>query len=196
MELLANDKKALDSVVKEMSDRTGESIDPEDFRKKLTGGSVVVTQGNRGWTVQQMFENLLMLQQVIFDMKWAFLLAAHDTDGFLTSDNPVSLFDPAAGPMRGIGFASSPVAHFTFPLSRGICLLAHHMRGPETRELNALQVRSINKANITRTDSQLYSPFVSLGVQKLLNDVVKLKGGPRKVLFSKGRTVVQREESK
>jgi hypothetical protein len=195
LELLANDKRALASIVKEMSDRTGEAIDAEDFRRKLTGGSVVITQGNRGWTVQRMFENLLMLQQVIFDMKWAFLLSAHNADGFLTSDNPVSLFDPAAGPMRGIGFASSPVAHFTFPLSRDVCLLAQHMRGPETSELDAVQVRSINKANITRADSQVYAPFCSLGVQRLLNDVTKQKGGPRKVLFTKGRTVVKHDES-
>jgi hypothetical protein len=196
MELLASDKRALESVVGEMSERTGESIDVEDFRKKLTGGSVELHQKNRGWTVQEMFKNLMMLQQVIFDMKWSFLLAAHDDDGFLTSDNPVSLFDPLASPLRGIGFRSSPASHFSFPLSRSVCLMAQHVPGSEARELNASQIRSVNRASITRADSQLYAPFVSSGVQKILNEVVRLKGGPKKVLFSKGRIVVEEENTK
>lgn len=194
MELLASDKAALASVVAEMSARTGESINPEEFRKQLTGGSVVIGQGNRGWTVQEMFKNLLMIQRVIYEMKWVLLLASNDDDGFLTSDNPVSLFDPSAGPMRGIGFKSSPTAHFTFPLSRGVCLLAQHVPDEETIELNPAQIRSVNRANITRADTQLYAPFISNGVQKILNDVVERRGGHRRVLFSKGRTVVERED--
>jgi uncharacterized protein DUF4238 len=196
LELLAQHKQALESVVAEMSARTGESIDPEDFRKKLTGGSAELHQANRGWTVQEMFENLMMLQQVIFEMKWGFLLAAPDDDGFLTSDNPVSLFDPLGGPMGGIGFKSSPAAHFTFPISRNVCLLAQHLPGPEARELNPSSIRTVNKGTITRADSQLYAPFASNGVQEILNHVVKRKGGPKKVLFSKGLTVVKEDSRK
>jgi hypothetical protein len=44
LELLAQHKRALESVVAEMNERTGESIDAEDFRKKLTGGSVELHQ--------------------------------------------------------------------------------------------------------------------------------------------------------
>jgi hypothetical protein len=196
LELLAQHKRALESVVAEMSERTGEFIDPEDFRKKLTGGSVELHQTNRGWTVQEMFENLMMLQQVIFGMKWTLLLGTADDDGFLTSDNPVSLFDPLGSPIGGIGFMSSPAAHFTFPISRSVCLLAQHLRGPEASELNPSKIRSVNKGTITRVDSQLYAPFASSAVQQILDDVVKRKGGPRKVLFSKGRTVVKPDGAK
>jgi hypothetical protein len=196
LELLAHNKQALESVVAKLGERTGEKIDVEDFREKLTGGSIVLQQVNRGWTVKQMFQNMLLLQEVIFSMRWTFLLAGPDDDGFLTSDNPVSLFDPVGNPFGGIGFKSSPAAHFTFPISRGVCLLAQHLLGPETRQLNASEVRMVNKGTITRADSQLYAPFSSLSVQGILNDVVKRKGGPRKVLFSKGRALVELKDSK
>ena len=98
--------------------------------------------------------------------------------------------------MGGIGFKSSPAAHFTFPISRSVCLLAQHLPGPEANELNPSRIRTVNKGTITRADSQLYAPFASNAVQQILNNVVKRKGGPRKVLFSKGRTVVKEDGSK
>ncbi len=132
---------------------------------------------------------MLFLQEIIFDMKWTFLLAPEDDAGFLTSDNPVSLFDPVGGPLGGIGFASSPTAHFTFPISRDMCLLASHQQGPETAELNGFKVRSVNKGTITRADSQLYAPFKSEPVQKTLDSVLSQTSTSGKVLFSKGRVV-------
>jgi len=195
MEMLAADKAALESVVAKISKAKGESLDPEEFRKKLTGGTVVLSQKSRGWTVRQMFENLVAIQEVIFRMKWTFLLSRPDDDGFLTSDNPVSLFDPTASPTRGIGFMSSPAAHFTFPICRTVCLLAHYGHPQEARELTPSEVRQTNKGTITRADSQLYAPFGYSAVQGILNDVVKAKGAPRRVLFSKGRAVVEREDA-
>ena len=189
LELVANDKRALEWAVAEIRERTGEDIDPEQFRKNLTGGTVEVKQASREWSLRQTFEMMLFLQGVIFDMKWTFLLVPEDDAGFLTSDNPVSLFDPVGGPLGGIGVSSSPAAHFTFPISRGLCLLAQHQQGPETAELNGSKIRSVNKGTITRADSQLYAPFESASVQKILNWVVSRRTTSGKVLFNKGRVV-------
>ena len=41
LEFVADDKRALGEAVAEMREQTGEEIDPEEFRKKLTGGAVV-----------------------------------------------------------------------------------------------------------------------------------------------------------
>jgi hypothetical protein len=189
LELIANDPRALEWAVTKMREHTGEDVDPEKFRKDLTGGTVEVTQAERGWSLRMMLEMMVFLQQVIFTMNWTFLLTPEDDSGFLTSDNPVALFDPVGGPVGGIGFASSPVAHFTFPISREICLLAQHQRGPEAAQLNGSRVRSVNKGTITRADSQLYAPFKSSAVQGILDSIVKQRRGSGKVLFSKGRVV-------
>jgi len=138
-----------------------------------------------------MFGMMLFLQQVIFSMNWTFILAPEDDAGFLTSDNPVSLFDPIGVPSGGIGFASSPAAHFTFPISRGVALLAQHRQGPETAELNGVRVRSVNKGTIARADSQLYAPFRLVSVQRILDSVVSQRSTTGKVLFRKGRVVVE-----
>jgi len=190
LEFVANDKRALEWATAKIREDTGEDIDPQEFHKKLTGGTVEVKQANREWSLGQMFQMMLFLQQVIFDMKWAFLLAPEDDAGFLTSDNPVSLFDPVGGgPLGGIGFASSAAAHFTFPNSRGVCLLAQHQQGPATAELNGSKVRSVNKGTITRADSQLYAPFESASVQKILDSVVSQRTALGRVLFKKGRVI-------
>ena len=172
-----------------MRERTGENIDTEEFLRKLTGGTVEVTQASREWSLREMFEAMLFLQKVIFSMKWTFLLAPKDDAGFLTSDNPVSLFDPVGGPLGGIGFASSPGAHFAFPISRSVALLAQHQQGPEIAELNAFRVRRVNKGTITRVDSQVYAPFGSASIQRILDIVVSQKTRSGKVLFSKGRVI-------
>ncbi|MCI0724988.1 MAG: DUF4238 domain-containing protein, partial [Acidobacteria bacterium] len=92
LEFVTNDKRALEWTVAKIRERTGENIDPEEYRKKLTGGTVEVKQASREWSLRQMFEMMLFLQQVVFHMNWTFLLAPEDDPGFLTSDNPVSLF--------------------------------------------------------------------------------------------------------
>jgi len=189
MEFIANNKQALEGVVAQLRERTGEEIDPVEFRKKLTGGTVEVQQTSRGWSVQQMFELMLALQRVIFAMKWVFLLAPEGSPGFLTSDNPVSLFDPIGGPVGAVGFSSSPAAHFTFPISRQVCLLAEHQQGPNTAELNGSQVRSVNKGTIIRADSQLYAPFKSASVQKILHSVMGQRTRPGRILIRKGQVV-------
>jgi uncharacterized protein DUF4238 len=189
LEFVANDERALKWAIAKIREDTGEDIDPQEFRKKLTGGTVIVKQTSREWSLRQMFQTMLFLQEVIFDMKWTFLLAPEDDAGFLTSDNPVSLFDPVGGQLGGIGFASSPAAHFTFPVSRSMCLLAGHQQGPETAELNGSKVRTVNKGTITRADSQLYAPFKSEAVQKILDSVVSQRTTSEKVLLSKGRVV-------
>jgi len=86
-----------------------------------------------------------------------------------------------------IGFASSPAAYFTFPVSKDICLLARPC--PGSHSLSAYEVRLRNRDSVTRADTQLYAPFKSTGVQKLFDRVAREKGKPRRILFPKGRIV-------
>jgi Protein of unknown function (DUF4238) len=189
LELIANSPRASALTAAKISEQTGEHIDPDDLVKQLTGGTVEITQENRGWSLGQMFNTMLWLQEWIFRMSWTFLLCPSDDQGFLTSDNPVSLFDPV-GERRGeIGFASSPAAHFTFPLSSSICFVGYNVQSPSVHNMRSFEVRQINRGTISRAESQLYAPFKSAKVQTLLDKTVANKIGSGKVLFSKGRVV-------
>lgn len=187
LEFIANHRPTLESIVAKLAAKTGERIDVDDFHRKLTGGSVYVEQGDRGWSIKQMAQTMMSLQKLIYVMDWCFLRAPKDTGGFLTTDNPVSLFDPLA--RIGIGFASSPAAYFTFPISKDICLLAQHQRCPQSLELTPYEVRLRNKDSITRADKQVYAPFKSSAVQRLFDDVFRQKKEPRRVLLRQGRVV-------
>jgi hypothetical protein len=136
-----------------------------------------------------MFEMVATLQDLICQMSWTYLLTDPDDFGFLTSDNPVCLFDPAATPLSGIGFASSPAAHFMFPLCRTVCLLAQHTRRDDVVKLTPARVRAVNQAIISRADMHLYASYPSQGIQRLLNNIVISRPKPTRVLLKKGRVV-------
>ncbi len=190
IETITNDREALLWVTKKLSEETGEPVDPDEFQRKLTAGSAVVGQGNRDWSLGQMFQAMIALQQTISRMSWRFMIASENDPGFLTTDNPVAVFDPLRGPLEAIGFASSPAAHFTFPISRELCLLADHRGAPTTTiKVSASVVRNMNKTAISRADTQLYAPFRSDKVQSLLDESVQMWKRDRKVLLRKGRVV-------
>jgi uncharacterized protein DUF4238 len=187
VEFVTHNDRALGRAVIELNKKSGENVTPEEFRKRLTGGNVVVSQTNRGWSLNQMFNMLLYLQQVIFEMNWMFLCAPPEDDGFITSDNPVALFDPLS--QHGVGFASTRAAHFIFPISRGICLVAGHLPSVGTMRINPSRVRAINRSIISRADSQLYAPFKSLAVQEIFNSLMERRPPRSRVMMKKGRVV-------
>jgi hypothetical protein len=191
IEFYANNDEALAEIARGMSKERGETIDPKKLKADLTGGSAIVVQTERQWSLGQMFQAMLRLQLVIYHMQWRFLVAKDlSDDGFLTSDNPVSVFDPGGGATGGWGFASSRSAYFTFPLSQELCLMGLHDRSQDLQELSPAGVRAVNKGTITRADAQVYAPFNSDKVQAIVDRVLVSKGR-RRVLLRKGIVVVE-----
>jgi hypothetical protein len=188
LEYMASNPHALKAAANSLS-KKARPITVDELHAKLTGGTVVVKQSNRGWSVRKMFEYLIAFQYTIADMRWQFAVAAEDDDGFLTSDNPVSLFDPTA---RSIALASSPLAHFLFPVCRTVCLRAAHIGEEAVAQVSAQQVREWNGHCISRADTQIFAPFSSKGVQRLLNVRINQRLPRRQVLFDKGRAVEER----
>jgi uncharacterized protein DUF4238 len=179
----------MEQAAREHSEETGETITAQEFRRRLTAGNVELKQTNRGWTIKVMFEAMLGLQIGISNMHWSFLSAPAGDPGFLTTDNPVSRYDPNNKPGRGIGFASSRDAHFAFPISRKLCLLAQHRPAPVLQQLSSSGVRKVYSANITRCDKQVYAPFNSLKIQTILDEVVREQRHSGRVFVRKGRVV-------
>lgn len=130
-----------------------------------------------------MIRAMMWMQKVVFDMCWSFLIAPDGDPGFITSDNPVSLFGPPGVAAQG--------AYFTFPVSRDLCLFAKHRPGTPQAilRMNAAKVREVNKGTISRADTQLYAPFESPKVQELLNSVVSARGKPKRVMIKYGQVV-------
>jgi Protein of unknown function (DUF4238) len=108
IEFVANDPRARSCAIAKIFEQTGERLDPDEFHKTLTAGSVEITQENRGWSMKKMFDTMLWLQEFIFEMGWTFLISPDGDPGFLTSDNPVSLFDPVGGLYGGGGIRQQP----------------------------------------------------------------------------------------
>ncbi|GAC1427848.1 MAG: hypothetical protein NVS1B11_17930 [Terriglobales bacterium] len=186
----ASDAEKMAEFAREESERTGKEVTPEEVRRRLTGGSAFLTQTNRGWSLQQMVKVMMLIQNIVFDMCWVFLISPDGDAGFLSSDNPVALFTPGME-LPSLGILSSPDSYLTFPISRDICLLAKHRLGPAQTAIpvSPAQIRELNKGTIGRADTQLYAPFRSQKVQDLLNDAVSARGEPKRVTLKYGRVV-------
>jgi hypothetical protein len=191
VERFAANIENLKFMAKEESELTGQKVTPEEIRGRFTGGNVIVTQSSREWSLSQMIRVTMMIQQIVVNMRWIFLVAPDGDVGFLTSDNPVSLFDAPHVDVPGTGFLSSPDTYLTFPVSRAICLLLNHRAGvPQAvTRVGSARVREINKGTILRADTQLYAPFQSEKVQRLLDSVVSARPAPKTVFIKKGLVV-------
>lgn len=76
VEKFASNIKNLEKIaLLEESEHTGGEITPEEIRGRLNGGNVVLKPTNRGWSLTQMIQVMMLIQEIVFDMCWAFLLA-------------------------------------------------------------------------------------------------------------------------
>lgn len=191
LQAAAQNESIMQEAAEEHSKKTGEMITADEFRRKLTAGSVELQQTNRGWSIKIMFQTMLSLQLTIDKMHWSFMEAPADDPGFLTTDNPVCLYDLLIAPHGRLGFANKKAVTFSFPLSRSLCLIAGYAPMTVHQKVDAARVRGINTANIERCDRQLYAPFESAKVQKILDRMIASRKTAGKVFFKQGRIVVE-----
>lgn len=191
MQEFTSDPENVKLLAREETEKTGKEVTPKELLKTLNAGSVYLTQTNRGWSLEQMIRVMIVLQRIIFDMRWTFLIANEEDPGFLTSDNPVAVFDAPTVDVPGTGFLSSPDTHITFPISREICLTAKHLPGPAQRvaRIAAVGIRRVNKGTISRADTQLYAPFRSEKVQELHDAAIAARGVPKRIKVKQGKVV-------
>lgn len=189
LQAAAQNESIMQQAAEERSKETGKRITAAEFRRQLTAGSVELKQTNRGWSIRMMFQTMLHLQIEIEKMHWSFLEAPADDPGFLTTDNPVCLYSPLVPQSGRLGFASNKAAHFAFPLSRSLCLIAGNVPMPVNQKPNAAKVREINTVNIGCCDRQIYAPFESGKVQRILDELVTDRKTAGRVFFKQGSIV-------
>ena len=159
LQAATQDESIMREAAEEHYKKTGERITAHEFRTKLTAGSVELQQTNRGWSIKIMFQTMLSLQLTIDKMHWSFLEAPADDHEFLTTDNPVSLYDLLIPQNGRVGFANKKAVTLAFPLSRSLCLIAGYAPMPISQKVDPARVRGINTGNIERCDRQLYAPL-------------------------------------
>jgi hypothetical protein len=151
---------------------TGEKMDPEESIRKLRGGRVRATQTSRAWSLRMMVESLLRFQKRFMSMH---LILLHANGGyFLTSDSPVSVFDPETAAQTPEGYVSFQML---FPLSREYCLAGTILDGPNQIEFDAKEVRNVNNSVIAGADRHVYSPFRADYIQSKLEESLAEKNG-------------------
>ncbi len=153
-----------------MERETGERMDPEESKRALTGGKVRAVQTSRAWSLRQMTEMMMLFQERFMGMR---LLLLHANDAFfVTSDCPVAVHDPATTPLLPQGSHSFEMR---FPLSREYCLVGTYSPGPTRLELEADQVKRLNRFLVRQADRFVYAPFDTEYIQLELQESLAKK---------------------
>jgi hypothetical protein len=132
-------------AIEDEADFTDEAI--EDHRRWMIeahrDGRITMT-GKREQALELMLRTADDIASQVYAMTWVVVYA--DEGEFITSDHPLSMFDPTPRfPWSGTAWASSPNAETVFPLSPRACLLVtpglprtgrEHVGRDRTDELN------------------------------------------------------------
>jgi hypothetical protein len=114
----------------ERSGRVNFSLeDAEKFVRDMADGTVALEQTGKGWALTHALEGGQMVTPLIVRVHWT-LLEAPASEPWLTTANPVSLFEPfSVRPRRGV---YGPSLQFLFPVSPRFLLFGDPMtKGPD-----------------------------------------------------------------
>jgi hypothetical protein len=93
-------------------------INAARLREFILSDRYTIRVENKAWKIKMMFQLMLDFMPIIDRMSWRWLVS--DEQAFVTSDHPVTIFDPAGkDPLAG-GFLQ-PQAELSFPLSSHLC---------------------------------------------------------------------------
>lgn len=167
--LLAEHPDELKAAIQDGSESPVTDQDITEVQEIINSGSYDVNIPNT-FFLQAMNDNLLEITKMISGMKWNYLVAPQDKF-FISSDNPVVLFDPEhKSDFYGPGFLTKSV-ELTFPLSSDLCLLCQHGIPIENKfiDLDEDQVIKINARTISCSNRYILSSHKSPGVPFNLN---------------------------
>jgi len=165
---LSREPGALEVAIRQVEQETGQSLNrtPEQLREFIDRGEYTVQQTSKAWTIRMMWQTMLGFIPIIERMQWVFLESS-GAEWFLTSDNPVALYDPSAP--HASGLASSPLAELTFPLGRRSCLLCRWKGRSGSVLLSPSRVRALNKRSVLRAYRFVFTPYKSKALRQLVD---------------------------
>jgi len=106
----------------------------------------------------------------LLERNWC-LCTAPDNAFFVTSDTPLSIFDPKKDRPFFFGGFKERTAEVAFPLSPRVCLVLSHTRTQRVCRASEQLVGKINRMTIAMAERYVLSPFKTKSLQRLIADV-------------------------
>ena len=167
--ILASDPRSFEAMIEKFERDTGKKIgmSAEEFRKFMVEGRYDITatpQFGLGISALMARE----FAPVFFKMKWAFWEATGDYK-FVTSDNPLSYFDPTHDPKSffGVGLLNKNV-EVTFPISKDLMFLGMWKNFEGDKRLNNKSVKEMNRRTVISTLRFVFASQYSDELNKLV----------------------------
>ena len=149
--------------------------DVESLKKymaRVVQGEVSLVQGNKGWNAKVMLQHADHTGKLLYGTRWS-LLEAPEGTAFITSDNPVSLVDPAVLNLGPEGFKPGKDFEFTVPVSPRFMLIGEQQSGPDRRVMVRPQdVQRANALHMLRAE-EVYASFESQELQAEFDKIAK-----------------------
>jgi hypothetical protein len=120
---------------------------------------------------------LLNTQTIIphlLERNW-YLCTAPDRTFFVTSNTPLSIFDPKKDRPFFFGGFKEKTAEVAFPISPQMCLVMSHTRMQRVCRVSEQLVRKINHMTVAMTERFMMSPLKTKSPQRLITDVPLMK---------------------
>jgi len=183
-----------ESMIEKFEKDTGNKIEMpvEELRK-------FVLEGQYDVKVDSQFSLAMILiakalAPIFYNMNWAFLEATEDYK-FVTSDNPLSFFDPTRGPkfFYGVGLLNRNI-EITFPISKDLMFLGTWKQSEGYKKFSNKLVKDMNRRTVI---SALRFVFASEYSDTLNRFVQKYKdSAPRVEVDSIGNYIIARYKPK
>ena len=157
----------------ERSGRVNFSLaDAEKFVSDMADGTIKLEQSSKGWALTGALESGQKLTPLLAGVHWT-LLEAPLAEPWITTDNPVALFEPS--PVRSVQAIYGPSLQVLFPLSPRFLLFGDPMTtGPDDRgRVPAQTVRLMTDDFLRIAHRQVYASFFSKELQTRVNLVFK-----------------------
>jgi hypothetical protein len=120
-----------------------------------------ISFGNEA-SLQPVVATMESTAHMIADMRWSYIIAPENSDGFITSDNPVTWIVPGAQQFYGGGLLARG-AELVWPVTRRIAIVGTWNDGDdEKREVDHESVNSINLRTLSRVQRYVFAPTESL----------------------------------
>lgn len=117
----------------------------QETRRQLEDGDLTL-EASTNTILGAMFLHVETMSPLIAQKMTWIVLHADGGNLFITSDHPVSIYDPEAGPHRGAGWFSSPKVEVTLPLDACACLLL--VPGPPELHHESADAQTVLEANL------------------------------------------------
>lgn len=146
--------------------------DAEKFVSDMANGTIKLEQSSKGWALTGALESGQKLTPLLARVHWT-LLEAPVAEPWITTDNPVALFEPF--PVRPVPEIYGPSLQVLFPLSPQFLLFGDPMTtGPDDRgRVPARTVHMMTDDLLRIAHRQVYASFFSKELQTRVNRVFK-----------------------